>query len=394
MRVHLRESRGSLRGFSPGSQWLRLALLALLLTLISTVGLAQTSDVSAHARELARNGERGSAIALLRDHLERTPDDDDARTLLGTVLSWESQYDDARGLLEQALARDPRNTDALSALMNVELWSGHPQRAQQVAEQGLQASLNDSRFLEGRRHALVAADARRPWQASWEHRVDWFGDDRGAWQESKASLRRATPGGPVFLRAARAERFALSGHDVEIEMYPQIRRGSSAHVGVGFATGDRLYPHYHYAVDVSQALRHGFEVSVGYRRLQFDEPANILSGSVTAYAGPWMLGGRVHHVPGRGAPATRAYSISARRYFGADDASYAGAHYGRGGQREDIRSVNDFEVLTSDTVAAELDTPIARRLRLTLQGSTGRQARTTLRSLRQHSFSLTLGVRF
>lgn len=53
--------------------------------------------------------------------------------LLGTVLSWEGRYDEARRELEAVLAGNPTHGDALPALINVELWSGHSAAAEELA---------------------------------------------------------------------------------------------------------------------------------------------------------------------------------------------------------------------------------------------------------------------
>jgi predicted Zn-dependent protease len=54
------------------------------------------------------------------------------------MLSWDGRYSDARDQLDQVLAKNPANIDALSALIRVELWSGHPDKAEQLAYKALQ----------------------------------------------------------------------------------------------------------------------------------------------------------------------------------------------------------------------------------------------------------------
>src|SRR5206468_524927 len=89
-------------------------------------------DEIEQARTWATGGQRPQAIALLKTRLVTHPTDGDARVLLGIYLSWEGEdhYDEARTTLRAVLARTPGHGDALPALMNLELWDGHPERAE------------------------------------------------------------------------------------------------------------------------------------------------------------------------------------------------------------------------------------------------------------------------
>ena len=106
-----------------------------------------SGDVVARARELATTGRRAEAIALLRARLEQRPTDSDARTLLGTVLSWEGDYPAARAELERVIAEHPGHGDATPALIRVELWSDEPLRAEEIARNALLRDPDDTTLL-------------------------------------------------------------------------------------------------------------------------------------------------------------------------------------------------------------------------------------------------------
>src|SRR3954452_8700186 len=76
-----------------------------------------------HAREIAFSGRqhRPEAEAMLRQILEKEPDNGDARTLYGTLLSWDGNWDESRKQLQAVLDKNPDHSDALPALINVEL---------------------------------------------------------------------------------------------------------------------------------------------------------------------------------------------------------------------------------------------------------------------------------
>ena len=93
-------------------------------------------------------------MRLLETQLKARPRDVDARLLYGLVLSWSGLYDDARRELEQVLVQAPGYTDARVALANVEWWSGHYERLQQVAGDGRRRQPEDTRWLVYEARAL------------------------------------------------------------------------------------------------------------------------------------------------------------------------------------------------------------------------------------------------
>ena len=117
-------------------------------------------------------------------------------------------------------------------------------------------------------------------------------------------------------------------------------------------------------------------------------------GSLTKYTGPWMLTGRVYHVPGPlGMDDSTTWQGQVRRYFGRGGTSFAGAGYSRGLAREEIRNSADFLTLGSDTVRGELDSALGRRLRLNLWGGSSRQERAA-NVVWQHTFGVGVDVVF
>lgn len=379
-------------GMPPISRaWL---LPSLLVTCLLAVPVAAQDDVFMRARAMATSGQRAEAIALLREHLQTRATDVDARVLLGTVLSREGQYDEARSELRSALQQNPGYADALAALINVELSSQRPRVAKDLAEQALAAEPNDGRFIEARRRAVDAIDALRPWGVSAGYSAEWLKDDPAAWREFSASIRRATRIGALILRGARAERFGVQDDHFEFEMSPRLRSGTYLYASFGISPDHVLFPEYRVAADVYQALGSGFEVAAGLRRVKFDAPTDIYVGTLNKHVGKWLLSGRMFYAPDQPGESARSYHGSVRRYFGGVGASFVGLRYSRGFAREEIRTVNDFEVLSSDTVSGELNTNVGSRLTFGMTASSSRQERAGRGELRQHAASTTIGVRF
>ena len=153
-----------------------------------------------------------------------------------------------------------------------------------------------------------------------------------------------------------------------------------------------LFPVYRYAVDLNQSLGGGFEGSAGFRKLGFGSGVKIYTGSLSKYYGAWLFTGRTYITP-RPAGTSRSYHGSFRRYFG-EAGAFAGLRYGRGGWREEVRNIDDFEVLASDVVAAEAAFVVRRRLEIGVRSAYSREDRVERRALRQYSVSTSLGVRF
>ena len=146
------------------------------------------TDSVADARQLATSGHRSKAIRILEQHLAARPDDLDARTLLGIVLSWDGQYDRARTELRRVLARDPNNVDAQQALRRIDVWS-----------------------------LLKTID--RKWELMLGGNYDNY-EHSDPWREAYASLKFENRVAPAVLRAAHARRFRLDDSQFEAEAYP------------------------------------------------------------------------------------------------------------------------------------------------------------------------------
>ena len=341
-----------------------------------------SENVIHRARKLALNGERESALQLLDRYLQKRGNDADARLLYGTVISWQKRYPEAREQLEAVLAEHPRYHDAFAALINVELWSGHLGRAEELIRQGLRDRPDDQRIrfayiqllrAEGKHAAAEKALTRyvtehpedqqalqmrkglsgdtREWRVSIDHDSEWFNEDREVWQESQITLQRATSLGPVITRFARAQRFSKQGQQVEVDFYPRVRRGTYLYLNVGHSLNGPLYPTYRIGAEVYQSLKKGLEASVGLRRAGFSTKINSYTASLSKYYGNWLFSGRTYITPALG-ENTRSYHVSARRYF--READYVELRHGRGSSIDEIRSIDDIEVLDAKSLSGNL----------------------------------------
>jgi YaiO family outer membrane protein len=412
-------------GPNQGRRWLSVPVLlgAVALLGVPPSALGQEDDLK-RAHELAYNQHRSEALALLEGYLRQSPTDTDALTFYGIVLSWEGRYDEARKELDTVLERYPDHGDALPALINVELWSHHFARAEELARSALANRPNDIALLMTRARALqnlqrpndaldVLAnllevdpnqpqarglrddlrDAQRHFEAAVVQSYDWFNDGRPAWLESQVSLKYQMPSfGSVIARFSHASRFGLDSSLMEIDAYPRIRKGLYAYLNVGWSPDKQLYPGNRFGAELFQSLPHAMEVSGGLRSLYFGSRVNIYTGSVSKYRGRWLMTARTYLTPGS-VGDSYSLQLQARRYFG-DDTSYVAARYGIGAAPIDTGSLNEIEVLRSHSMGGELNWKLARRWTLNAMGSHSLEDRVYQSRLGHNSATIAAYFRF
>ena len=374
------------------SAMIRVGLIMSILLGMAAPAVAQHDappvDKLAHARDLAFSGKehRQEALDLLKQRLAESPGDNDARTFYGAVLSWEGQYDEARTQLTQVLTDHPHHSDALPALINVELWSDHPARAEELAKDALQYSPKDAALTMQLAHAqrnqghnrealqtldqvllidpnnTQARNLRRTittglwkWEAEFTHTADILSAGENPQQEDSVQVRGPTPIGSLLGRVSRAARFGLVSYQIETDMYPRIRTGTYMYLNVGASPDENLYPKYRLGADLYQSIGHGWELSGGFRRLQFGAGTNIYTWSATKYYGDWMLVGRMYLTPDD-LGVSRTVQLGARRFFGNEGLhDYIEIRFSRGNSLALARTTLDLIGLNSTRVTIEGD---------------------------------------
>ena len=383
----------------------------------------QAEDVVSAARKLATSGHRAEALQMLDQRLAEKRTDSDARVLRGVILSWEGRYDDARRDLEMILAQHRDHGDALPALINVEMWSDHPERAEELARDALRRNPTNPDLLLARAKALKAmkrdhealdqvqrlllvdpgnqkaaelkvdlGDSLRKWTASFDHSTEWFSDGRTPWNEEQVQLSRDTGMGSLIARFDRAGRFGLSSQMVEIDAYPHFRRGTYAYLSAGYSPDANLYPQTRFAADLYQSLGHGFEASGGIRQLHFGGNIRIYTASLTKYYGDWMFTGRTFLTPDV-VGTSRSGQFQVRRYLGSST-DFVSLRVGYGSSPTEVTSITDIQILNSSSVAVEFNHAIGRRLMVMGRAGYSREDRLGISGLRHYVADVTTYYRF
>lgn len=296
---------------------------------------------------------------MLEARLAAEPSDDDARLLHGLVLSWDGRYDEARQDLAAVVARHPDYRDAVSALIRVEARSGHTAQAEALVRESARRNPRDAAIY--REQLQRDSEAPSSWIAALDQTVEWFSDGRTPWSESRFELQKQTGAGPVLARFSQANRFSLSGRQVEVDAYPRIRRGAYAYLNVGYSPDARLYPRYRLGAELYQALGRGWEASAGFRQLHFGSNFNLYTPSISKYRGSWMFSGRLYLAPGA-AGTTHTVEFQARRYF--RGAGYWAVRYGHGSTIAGAQDLSDLQILNASSLSCEVQRTLRRRLLL------------------------------
>jgi len=365
-----------------------IATVLLSLVGLSDVKLAVADDQLSRAHELAVSGaqHRPEALALVQTVLAKSPDDTDALTLYGTILSWDGRYDEARRALQRVLDTNPDHSDALPAMLNLDLWSDHPQEAEQLARSALQRHPGNPTMLmflaraqrdqnhpkeaaqtldellkfdprnqaalEMRRHMVYLS---RQWEASYTLTDDFFSSVFNSQMENGISLRGPTPWGSFIGRVSRADRFNEHSNQLSAEIYPHIRPGTYAFVTAGGSPDAVLYPRYFVGAELYQSLGHGFEGSAGYHRLQFSDDVNIFTPAIYKYLGNWMYSARLYLTPDS-LGVSRTGAFAARRFFDEEGVhDYLEFRFSYGASKALATTTLDLISLTSTRYSVEYD---------------------------------------
>jgi YaiO family outer membrane protein len=328
------------------------SVLALLIWSVAATSPLFADEV-ARARQLAVAGQRHEALQILEQRIAAVPNDVDAITLYGIVLSWEGDRQRARRALNWALLHDPKNGDAREALARLNQWKPPPTTKNEVT---VGATYDDF-------------------------------ENSDPWREAEFNLKNNMRFGAAVLRGAHARRFHLHDDQIELELYPRLRNKGYAYFDVGYSPHARLYPRSRFGAEFFQGFGPGLEASLGYRRLNFSSAANIYTGSFSKYLGDWLFTLR-----GYRSEDTNSLQGMIRRYLGDAD-QYIGLRIGKGSTRDEIRSITDLAVLDSLDATAEARFGLRGPWLIQIRAGAGRQ-RLPTRHQRHTAASALLGLKF
>lgn len=393
-----------------------------------TNGTASVEELYARARENAFNSRRPEARSICRQILLMDSTYHDAAVLMGRTYAWDASYDSARWVLQQVIKQKAGFYDAIDALIDVELWSDHNTAAIGFAETGLKFHPDDAVFLYKKARALnnsgnspsavsilnqllkinpenkeasgllssirtgslVNKVTLNGWAYAFDHEDPWS-------FASVAVGRKTTRFGTVTLRYNYARRFGNDGNQFEIDAYPSIAKGVYMYVNTGISN-KKNFPFTRLSLEPYFKLPAGFELSTGFRYLNFDEKRMaatdsnkvlIYTGTIGKYKGDYWFSVRTYLTPGK-EKWSKSVNLTIRRYL-ADSDSYISLILGTGFSPDEQQfAFNPQYYLKSSKIDLDYQQKLGKRYFLNLGTGFAREEIRT--NVKRNRYSLDLGV--
>lgn len=333
---------------------------------------------SALARVLSWQGAHAEATTLYRQVLVRHPDDQDIRIALAQVLSWQKQFDEAGRLYGEVLQAEPRQIEARRGLAEVAHWRGDRSEALQRYE-ALLADTHDpaieqqvqavkSELLVSPRAAVGQglAGLRLPYRDYAKIGYGHYTYTKNQPDERDLLFELAKPLGnqTLVLRVEPINRFGFHDTPLSAELYSPLWSRAWGYIAGQATVNPHFSPNYSFVGEVAQGLGglHAslapFEVSFGYRRLNYkQDDIDLLMPGLTIFLpfNLWLTE-KVYMIPNTGA-VTLASQLTWRP---ADRLQlFASGSFGTSGER--IVAAQDFTRVGSRTIQGGVTFPINER---------------------------------
>ena len=340
---------------------------------------------SALARLLSWQGAHAEAAELYREVLTRHPEDQDIRVALAQVLSWQKQFEEAGRLYREVLQAEPTQIEARRGLAEVAHWRGDRSEALERYE-ALLAETHDP-AIEQRIHAvqselLVSPRAsvgqgltglRLPYRDYAKIGYGHYSYTKNQPDERDLLFEIAKPFGnqTLVLRVEPINRFGFHDTPVSAEFYSPLWQRAWGYVAAQGTVNPNFSPNYSFIGEVAQGLGgvHAslapIELSFGYRRLNYkQDDIDLLMPGLTVFLpfNLWLTE-KVYFIPNTGAVTLASqltWRPTERLQF------FASGSFGTSGER--IVAAQDFTRVGSHTIQGGVTFPINERFSVEAAG--------------------------
>jgi YaiO family outer membrane protein len=322
------------------------------------------------AAEKIFSGKRSDGRSILYRILKDNPEDYDARILLARSYAWDNDYKSARLELETVLLKHPNMKDALIAMVDLEMWDNQYERALFTVNIALTHYYDSPEFLfkkarilnnlDRSDEALVVLDVllnsqphheegisllksirsrRMKYTVGFCHGVTFFSRTFSTASYSAVQVGKANTWGSSILRFNYASRFAKSGLQSELDLYPKLMSGVYAYFNYGYSKSN-LFSRHRVGAELYSKLPRRLEASAGFRYFCFRSEHNVLiyTGSLGWYFKNYWFSYRPYITTNEGHTSFSS-ALILRRYF-SDSDNYIGLDIGLGFSPEEQRMKN------------------------------------------------------
>ena len=340
---------------------------------------------SALARVLSWQGAQAEATALYREVLARHPTDQDVRAALAQVLSWQKQFPEAQALYEEVVRENPRHREARRGLAELAHWQGN--RTEALARyEALVAETHDPDIEQQLRNVqselLVSPRAavgqgltglRLPYRDYAKLGYGHYSYTKGIPDERDLLFEVAKPIGDqtVVVRAEPINRFGAHDTPLSAELYSPLWKRAWGYVAAQGTINPHFAPNYSFVGEMAQGLGgvHSalapFELSFGYRRLSYkQDDIDLLMPGLTIFLpfNLWLTE-KVYLIPNTG-----AVTLSSQLTWRPTERVqvFASGSFGTSGER--IVAAQDFTRVQSRTFQGGVTFPVNERLSVEASG--------------------------
>jgi len=330
-----------------------------------------------NARDLAFNQQRKQAQDTLVFILTKYPNYHDIREFLATTYSWDGDYKKARKEFNYILDKDANRKSTWEAAIKNELWGSLPYAALELITEALKKFPEDTDILylkasaqektnnpiEASNTIQMVLDKNPEDQKAKEFKtslneklrknsiefksiVDLYSETFDPMLYNSFTYSRQTKYGSVFGRINFDRRFNKNGTQYEVDLYPKISKGFYGYLNFGISNSF-LFPDIRYGAELYKSLPNSFEVSLGFRALQYSTTTTIYTGSVGWYHGNDYWTFRPYLTPNDSGVSTSG-TIGYRKYR-RDAHNYLGFSFGMGYSPEDNHfntEINAIQIIT------------------------------------------------
>lgn len=344
------------------------------------VVVTDTTDIDAlfkKARDFSFQGNNAQARRICQKILEKKPGYYDVRTFMGRTYAWDKRYEEARTEFSRVLIEKEDDIEALGALIDVEMWTENFKVASDYLKIALgyyptsedlmlrkarlqlrldleeSASLTLRRILDlnpGNKEALKMLNSMKDSRLSNKFQLsfntDFFDKNNSPQKLASGEIGRSFTFGSIAYRATYAERFNTKGLQSEVDGYLRFVKSNYFYLNVGFSDS-KIFPEVRAGAEIYQKIPAGFELSGGFRYLQFSNPGTkIYTASLGNYFRNYWFSVRVYLTPKTTIEtndflkkSSQTLILNIRNYFGDAD-NYFGIRLGQG-QSPDERKITD-----------------------------------------------------
>ncbi len=281
-----------------------------------------------------KKGQNSKAKNICQSILNRNPHNLQAEILLGRLYSWDSKFDSARIFLNNALKQSPNNEEALLSIVNVELWSHHLDQALMYSDRALKTYPNSESLLirkariyakqlkndkaiavldqilhlnPGNQEALNFKEylKKKITNQSPKNGVginyyyDYFKNSYSPWNFGSFYFFHKGKKGSINTKLNYANRFNVSGIQLELNVYPKITSSLRGYIG-GSYSASNIFPSYSLAIGLYYRLFKNSELEGGVRYLNFkalNDPITIYTAAYSASFHRFFTSARTYLAP-------------------------------------------------------------------------------------------------